>query len=125
MEENTLVVIVCKLLVQKKLLKCHINDWFQINGRQIIEMPQEVNMLNSKIMKKSKITICDLCRFWKYSSNKGKSRWILNKDQKHVACSYGLKLVSVDDKFSKSFKSCLGEDFAYNFINSMIEEVKY
>ena len=63
MEENTLVVIVCKLLVQKKLLKYHINDWFQINGRQINEMPQEVNMLNSKIMKKSKITICDLCRF--------------------------------------------------------------
>ena len=33
-----------------------------------------------------------------------------NKYQKHVACSYGYKLVCVDDKFSKPFKSYLGED---------------
>ena len=31
-----------------------------------------------------------------------------NKYQKHIACSYGYKLVCVDDKFSKSFKSYLG-----------------
>ena len=37
---------------------------------------------------------------------------------KHVACSYGYKLVCVDDKFSKTFKSYLGEDVVYNFINS-------
>ena len=43
----------------------------------------------------------------------------------HVACSYGYKLVCVDDKFSKSFKSYLGEDAVYNFISSMIEESKY
>ena len=41
-----------------------------------------------------------------------------NKYQKHVACSYGYKLVCVDDKFSKTFKSYLGEDVVYNFINS-------
>ena len=44
-----------------------------------------------------------------------------NKYQKHVACSYGHKLVCVDDKFSKSFKSYLGKDAVYNFIRSMIE----
>ena len=48
-----------------------------------------------------------------------------NKYQKHVACSYGYKLVCVDDKFSKPFKSYLGEDAVYNFISSMIEESKY
>lgn len=42
-----------------------------------------------------------------------------NKYQKHVTCSYGYKIVCVDDKFRKSFKSYLGEDTAYNFINSM------
>ena len=35
-----------------------------------------------------------------------------NKYQKHVACSYGDKLVRVDDKFSKPFKSYLGKDSA-------------
>ena len=49
-------------------------------------------------------------------------RWILYK---HVACSSDYKLVYCDDKFSKSFKSCLGEDATYNFVDSMIEEVKY
>ena len=43
---------------------------------------------------------------------------------KHVACSYGYKLVCVDDKFSKPFKSYLGEDTVYNFISSM-KESKY
>ena len=46
-----------------------------------------------------------------------------NKYQKHVACSYGYKLVCVDDKFSKSFKLYLDVDAVYN--NSMIKERKY
>ena len=48
-----------------------------------------------------------------------------NKYQKHVACSYGYKLVCVDDKFSKPFKLYLVEDAVYNFISSIIEESKF
>ena len=48
-----------------------------------------------------------------------------NKYQKHVACSYGYKLACVDNKFSKPFKSYLGENVVYNFISSMIKESKY
>ena len=48
-----------------------------------------------------------------------------NKYQKHVACSYGYKLVCVDDKYSKPFKSHLGKDAAYNFISNMIKESSY
>ena len=48
-----------------------------------------------------------------------------NKYQKHIACSYGYKLVCVDDKFSKAFKTYLGENAKCNFINSMIKESKY
>ena len=28
-----------------------------------------------------------------------------NKYQKHIVCSYGYKLICVDDKFSKPFKT--------------------
>ena len=45
--------------------------------------------------------------------------------RKHIACSYDDKLGCADDKFSKPFKTYLGEDTVYNFINSMIEESKY
>ena len=55
-----------------------------------------------------------------------KFKWFLYKKyQNHACCSYRNKLVYVDDKFSKPFKSDLGEDAIYNFINSMIEENKY
>ena len=44
-----------------------------------------------------------------------------NKYQKYIASRYGYILVSVDDGFSKPFKTCLGKDSVYNSINSMIE----
>ena len=37
-----------------------------------------------------------------------------SKYQKHIACSYGYKLVCVDDKFSKPFRENLGKDAVYN-----------
>ena len=39
-----------------------------------------------------------------------------NKYQKHVAFRYGYRLVCVDGKFSRPFKSYLGEDAVYNFL---------
>ena len=39
-----------------------------------------------------------------------------NKYQKHIAGSYGVKLICVDDKFSKGFKTYLGKDEVYNLI---------
>ena len=38
---------------------------------------------------------------------------------------FGYENKSVDDKFSKPFKSYLGKDAVYNFVSSMIEESKY
>ena len=48
-----------------------------------------------------------------------------NKYQKHIACSYGYKLVWGDDKCMKPFKTYLGKDAVYNFMNAIIEESKY
>ena len=46
------------------------------------------------------------------------------KYQKYVACSYGYKLVCVNDNFGKIFKLYLGKDAVYNFINIMLSESK-
>ena len=35
------------------------------------------------------------------------------------------KLVCVDNKFSKTFKTYLGKDAVYNFISNIVEESKY
>ena len=44
------------------------------------------------------------------------------KYQKFIACSCDYKLVCGDEKLSKTFKSHLGKDAVYNFINSIIEK---
>ena len=57
-----------------------------------------------------------LCRFWRYLSARRqfevKSKWILHKpmQKKDATWSYHYKLVGVDDRFSKFFKSHLGND---------------
>ena len=48
-----------------------------------------------------------------------------NKYKKYTACSYGYKLVCVDDNFSKPFKSYLGQDAVCSFIDIMIKKSKY
>ena len=61
-----------------------------------------MNKLDSKIMKKKKkkITIYDLCRFSKYLLPEDKhnpEKPYTSKYQKHIACSYSSKLVSLDN----------------------------
>ena len=53
------------------------------------------------------------------------SKSFTNKYKKNIPYSYCYKLACVDDKFSEAFRSYLGEDAVYNYINSMTEERKY
>ena len=62
-EENIFVVIVYKLLVQKKIFKSHTNECFRIIDKQTIKIAGKGELLDSKIIKGKKITIYDLCRF--------------------------------------------------------------
>ena len=36
---------------REETLNCHVKDYFKINGKQMIKIPEKVNMLNSKILK--------------------------------------------------------------------------
>ena len=114
--------------ITEQILKRHIKDCFKINGKQTIKMPKKGNMLNSKILKKKiKSPFMSYAHFESILGSKDNRKQILNdsyinKYQKHVACSYGYKLVCVDDKFSQPFTSYL--DSVYNFIRSMIDESK-
>ena len=79
---------------------------------------------------KNKVTVYNLCRFWKFlvpevNGKQNPKESYIDKYEKHIAWSYGYKLVCADDKFSKPFKTYLGKDPVCNFINNMIEEIKY
>ena len=62
------------------------------------------------------------------AEDKGKPNpddYYTSKYQKHVACSYEYKLLYVEDKFRKSFKSYLGKDRIHSFIKSMMDKSRY
>ena len=50
----------------EKILNSHINDCLKTDKKQMILMLEEVEYVK---FKNYKITICDLCRFLKYSSS--------------------------------------------------------
>ena len=43
----------------------------------------------------------------------------------HVPCSYGYKIVCIDDRFNKPIVVYRGENAAYEFIKTILEEYKY
>ena len=115
----------------EEILKSHIKDCFKINGKQTIKMPKKGEYIKFKnFERKIKLPFMIYADFESIlvpedNGKKNPNESCINKYQKHVACRYGYKLVCVDDKFSKPFKSYLGEDAVYNFISSIIEESKY
>ena len=117
--------------VTEKVLKCHIKDCFKINGKRTKKMLKEGEYIKFKNFErkiKSPFMIYADFESNLVTEDNGKqnpNKSYTNKCQKLAACSYGCKLVGVDDTFSKPLKSCLGEDTVYSFISSMIEESKY
>ena len=91
-------------------LKCHIKDCFDINDKQRINMPAKGEYARFKNYKTNIVTIYVYADFecFLVSKDNGKqnpNESYTNKYNKNVANSYVCKLVYVDDKFSKPFKS--------------------
>ena len=114
--------------ITEEILKRLIEDCFKINGKQKIKMPNKGEYVKFKNFERkinSPSMIYESIPVPEDNGKQNPNESYTNKYQKHVACSYGYKLVCLDDKFSKSFKSYLGEDTIYNFISSIVKESKY
>ena len=114
----------------EEILKSHIKYCFKINGKQTIKMSTNDKYIKFKNLEgkvKSPFKIYAEFESILVPEHNGKqnpNESQTNKYQKHVGCSYGYKLVHVNDKFSKPFKSYLGKGAIYNFIRSIIKESK-
>ena len=110
----------------EEILKCHINDFLKINVKQMIQMPKKAGYVQFKnyIKKLMIYAVFERILMPEDNGKQNPEESYAKKYQKYVACSYGYKLVCVDDKVSKSFKYYLGEDATYNFINNIVEESK-
>ena len=108
-------------LSTEEVLKRHIEDCFKINGKQRIIMLKEkeyVKFKNYEKKIKSPFIIYADFESILVPEDNGKQNpkeSYTNKYQKHIACSYGYKLVCIDDKFSKSCKTYIGKDTVYNY----------
>ena len=86
----------------EEILKCHIKDCFKINGKQTIKMPNKgeyVKFKNFGRKIKSPFMINSNFESTLVLEDNGKQnpvQYYTDKHQKHVACSYGYKLVCVD-----------------------------
>ena len=112
----------------EEILKSHIKEYFKINGKQKTKEGEFVKFKNYERKVNSSIMIYANFEIISVPENNGKrtpEESYANKYQKHIACTYEYKLICIDDKFSKPFKTYLDEYVVYNFINSMIDESKY
>ena len=107
----------------EEILKRHIKDCFKINGKQRSIMPKKGEYVRFKYYKrkiKSPFMIYADFKSILVTEDNGKQNpeeSCTNKYQKHITCSYGYKFMC-HDKFSNPFKSYLGEDAVYDFINT-------
>ena len=97
--------------VTEEILKRHIKDCFRINGKQTIKMPKKGEHVKFKdFERKIKSPFMIYADFesilvLKIMESKIQMSLILTNIKKNIACSYGYKLVCVDDKSSKAFNS--------------------
>ena len=94
----------------EEISKSHIKDCFKINCEQTIKIPKKGEYIKFKnFERKIKSTFMIYADFESIllpedNGKQNPNESYTNKYQKHVACSYGYKLVCADDKFSKPFK---------------------
>ena len=101
-------------------MKYHIEDCFKINDKQKIIIPKKCEYVKFKNCEKqlNLLIYAVFENIFVPEVNEKQNLYdsCTNKSQKHIPCSYGYKLVCADDKFSKPFKTYLGNDAVYNFI---------
>ena len=85
----------------------HIKDCLKINGEQTIKMPKKSEYIKFKnFERKIKLPFTIYAKFESIlvpegNRNQNPNKSYTNKYQKHIACSYGYKLVCVYDDFCK------------------------
>ena len=113
--------------VPEEILKRHIINCFKINGKKRIIMPKKGEYVKFKnVERKIKSPFMVYADFESIlvpedNGKQNPNELYSNKYENNIACSYGYKLVCIEEKFSKPFKSYLGEDAVYNSISSMID----
>ena len=109
MIEKKFVIIVCHLFSTAQILQRHVNDYFQINVKQMIQIVKKDETFKLKRNKSIQEKILKFIIYVDFESilvpeNDGKQnpdKSDTNKYQNTVGFSFTYKLACVDDQFSK------------------------
>ena len=105
----------------KNVLTEHKEVCLSINGAQSVRL--EKGTINIKqVSVPFKIYADFQCNLESVESYEGSHS---KKHQHHISCSFTYKLVSVDDKFTKSIVVFCGKNAAYEFIKEILKECQY
>ena len=117
----------------ERILQNHEKICIEVNGAQAVEMPSKDNNILKFINHKNQQQV----PFVIYADFEAITQKIQgcqpNNDksyteayQMHIDCGYGYKVVCCyDDKYTKPIQIYRGEKAVYNFMEKMLEEVKY
>ena len=119
----------CKSCLQcfstKNVLIKHKVDCLSINGMQSVDVEEGISKFENYSKQLSvpfKIYADFECNLKDTEIYEGSCT---KKYHDHVPCSYAFKVVCIDDRFSKPIVVYRGENAAYEFIKTILEERKY
>ena len=117
----------------ERVLTNHKENCIQVNGKQAIKMPDKHNNI-LKFNNFHKQQAVPFVIYADFEAITEKVQGCMSSDgksyteayQKHKDCSYGYKVeCCYDDKHTKQEQIYIGESAVYQFMEAMLDEVKY
>ena len=119
----------CKSCLQcfssENILIKHKENCLSINGKQSVKLEERIIKFENyfkQIPAPFKIYADFECNFKKVKCNEGS---YTETYQDHIPCSFAYKIVSIGDKFIKPTIIYRGENAAYEFVKTILEEYEY
>ena len=116
----------------ERVLTNHKENCIQVNGTQVIKMPNKNNILKfNNFHKQLPVPFVIYADFEAITEKisgcqRHDDKSYTEAYQKHTDCGYGYKVVCCyDDKYTKPIQIYRGEKAVYKFMEAMLEEVKY
>ena len=116
---------------REDVLTEHKNNCISINGKQAINMPEKGDKVYFKNHHKQLPVPFVIYADFEALTEKiqgcqpNNEKSYTEAYQKHTDCGYGYKVVCYDDKYSKPVQIHRGENAVHQFMEAMLEEVKY
>ena len=118
--------VVYSVLVEKKVLLEHKENWLMINGKESVKLKSgSISFKNYFKQLPVPIYVDFECLLKGVKSSHNNNGSYTKKYQDHIPCNFADKVVCIDNKFSMRVSPYRGKNAAYRFIKAILEEYDY